>query len=130
MYKDHNNLIFIFNPLSLLQDLNLSSLKNVLRCAVILSWFDYVCHHISGIENVWADLLGRWSVPRLLLRRILTIPPLVSVSNADFIWPDKAEVMQIQDRHKHLVHSKCNRHSHLWRNSEGAVWVSDEAEGL
>ncbi len=54
--------------------------------------------------------------------------PLFSVSNADFIWPDKAEVVQIQDKHENLMPSKCHRHGDLWCNSKGPVWVPDEAE--
>ncbi len=55
------------------------------------------------------------------------MPPLVSVCIADFIWPDKADVMRIQEKPMPL---KCNRHRDLWCNSEGTVCVADEAEGL
>ncbi len=63
----------------------------------------------------------------MFLRRIVAIPPLVSVRNAAFTWPDKDEVMQIQDKHRHLMPSKCNLHSDLGSNSEGAVLMQHEA---
>lgn len=58
LFTDHNNLIFIFDPLSIMPDLSQSSLKKVLRWAVRMSIYNYTCVHISGEENVWADLLG------------------------------------------------------------------------
>ncbi len=83
LYTDHNNLIFIFDPLSIIPDLTAGSVRKVLRWAVSLSWFNYVCYHISGQDNVWADLIGRWS-PAPTVRRLASIPALVSTSDDDF----------------------------------------------
>lgn len=96
LYTDHNNLIFIFDPLSLMPDLSLSSVRKVLRWAVRLGMYNYVCMHIRGEENVWADLLGRWSAPPIV-RRLISIPPLLSASAEDFSWPRSEEIVQLQE---------------------------------
>eukprot|EP00171_Calliarthron_tuberculosum_P004016 IDg4016t1 len=63
LFTDHHRLIFLFDPLAVVPDLSQTSLRKVLRWAVHLSACNYTCVHIKGTENVWADLLGRWSAP-------------------------------------------------------------------
>lgn len=46
LYTDHNNFIFFFDPLTIGPDLSQISLCKVLRCAVKLSTFRYICYHI------------------------------------------------------------------------------------
>lgn len=58
LHADHHNLIFIFETLSLLPDLSASSIRKVLRWAVRICTYNYVSMHISGMDNVWADVLG------------------------------------------------------------------------
>ena len=56
LYTDHNNLIFLFDPLSVVADMSQTTLRKVLRWAVRLSLYQYTCFHITGEDNVWADL--------------------------------------------------------------------------
>lgn len=63
LYTDHNNLIFIFDPTTLMPDIGQVALRKVLPWAVRMSAYDYVCYHISGTDNIWADLLTRWCIP-------------------------------------------------------------------
>lgn len=56
LFTYHNNLVFPFDPLSLVPDLSQAALRKVIRWAVRLSGYNYVCLHISGANNVWADL--------------------------------------------------------------------------
>ena len=59
LVTDHNNLIFLFDPLSVMPDMTQTSLRKVLRWAVRLSVYNYTCFHIKGTDNVWADLGDR-----------------------------------------------------------------------
>lgn len=61
LYIDHSNLVFIFNPIRYLPGLSASLVRKVLQRAVAISWYNYVCYHISGMDNVRADLIGRWT---------------------------------------------------------------------
>lgn len=85
LYTDHNNLVFILDPLSVDPDLVQTALQKVLRWAVCSSFYNSVCIHIKGTDNVWADILGRWSAPRTL-RRLVHLPVLPSVTTNDFDW--------------------------------------------
>lgn len=84
MYTDHNNLIFIFDPLAVLPDIGLAAVHKVLRWAVRLSMYKYDCFCIRGDENVWADLMTRWSI-LLITRRLVNISPLPTTFE-DFEW--------------------------------------------
>lgn len=53
LYKDHNNLIFLFDPFYVVEEMYQSSLRKVLRWALKLSVYNYTCYHIKGKENVW-----------------------------------------------------------------------------
>lgn len=54
LYTENNNLIFLFDPLSVAPDMSQTSLRKVLQCAVKLSIYSYTCYHIKDEENVWA----------------------------------------------------------------------------
>ena len=83
-YTDHNNLIFIFDPLATVSDFSLSSMKNVLRWAVGMSTYNYTCYHIRGKEIIWADIICKWVANNSTLRRLIHIPPLTSSINESF----------------------------------------------
>lgn len=62
-YTDHLNLVFLFDPVSVVADLSQTCLQKVLRWPVRLRAYNYTSVHIDGNENVWANLLGRWATP-------------------------------------------------------------------
>jgi len=129
IYTDHNNLVFIFDPLSVLRDISLSSLKKVLRWAVRLSVYNYTCIHIPGSENVWADLLSRWAVPNIV-RRIIRVPALPSSSADDFIWPDNAEIAEAQHAHISTRPKGLTAKDGLFINDYGAIWIPADCSDL
>eukprot|EP00171_Calliarthron_tuberculosum_P013494 IDg13494t1 len=62
VFNDHRNLLFIFAHLALEPALGRHVISKVQRWALYFSRFSYAIEHISGIENVFADLptrLGR-----------------------------------------------------------------------
>lgn len=102
LHTDHHNLIFLFDPLVVVPDLSQISLRKVIRWAVRLSAYNYTCIHICRADNVWADLLGRWTVSDTV-RRLVSVPFLPVSSPFEFEWPclQEIEVQQykfIQDR--------------------------------
>lgn len=104
LYTDHNNLIFLFDPLSVVPDLSQTSLRKVLRWAVRLSIYQYTCYHIKGEENVWADLLTRWSNANRTVRRLVHIPELPSACSDDFEWPSAKDIADVQQEYSPTAH--------------------------
>lgn len=81
LYTDNNNLIFIFDRTSIQLDISQGSLRNVLRWAVQMSMYDYICIHIRGTDNIWAHVFTRWTIP-VTISCLVSIPPL-PISFAD-----------------------------------------------
>ena len=59
LYTDHRNLVYIFSP-SALMTKGKQAAERLERWAITLSPYRYRIHHISGEDNVTADLLSRW----------------------------------------------------------------------
>jgi len=129
LYTDHNNLIFLFDPLSVVPDLSQTTLRKVLRWAVWLSMYNYTCFHIRGTDNVWADLLGRWSAP-VVVRRLIRIPELPSSSADDFDWPTATVIAEAQSTTDTERPKNLRLTDDLWRNPIRAIWIPDTATEL
>lgn len=129
LYTDHNNLIFIFDPLSVVPDLSQNTVRKVLRWAIRLSLYNYTCFHIRGLDNVRADLLGLWSAPSTV-RRIVHICVLPPTTDKDFVWPREQEISDIQNCYRQNRPANLSCKTGLWRNPNNAVWVPDEAADL
>ncbi|OWY99175.1 hypothetical protein PHMEG_00029874 [Phytophthora megakarya] len=58
MFCDHRNLIHVFDP-----DTNVKKhvKGKLLRWSMKLQNYRYVIEHISGPQNVWADMISRWA---------------------------------------------------------------------
>lgn len=128
LFTDHNNLIFIFDPIAVKPDINQAATRKVLRWAVRLSNYQYVCSHISGKDNVWADLLTRWSAP-LTIRRLVTIPPFPTTFK-DFDWPARDDIICSQEQHSGSRPATVQTLKELLCFPSGAVWVPDEDTAL
>lgn len=63
LYTDHNNLLFPFDPAAIMSDIWQGVLRKVLQSAVRMTAYNYVCILIRSSDNIWADLLTRWSIP-------------------------------------------------------------------
>lgn len=95
LLTSHDHLAFIFDPLGIVTDLSQTSIRKVLLWAVLLSSYNYAFYHISGDDNVWADILGRWSAP--VIHRLVLIPPLTSTKQDGLKWPFHASIKLLQD---------------------------------
>lgn len=139
LYTDHNHLVFILDPLAVMQDLSKTSVKKVMRCAVQLSFYNYVFFHIKGKENVWADLLSRW-MPKILLRRLVFVPPLVTAFEENFDRPSLLQIKTYQMNYKKMIlkqkltEENKNEKYHLLdltldegllKNKNGLIWIPD-----
>ena len=129
LYTDHNNLIFLFDPLFVVADLSQGTLRKVLRWAVKLSMYNYTCFHIKGLDNVWADLLGRWSAPRTV-RRLVRIPALPTSSAPEFVWPSIQAIADIQSAAEQERPPHLTLVQNVWKNSSNAVWIPDSAADI
>lgn len=82
LYTEHANLVLTFDPLAIHPDLGRASVRKLLRRAARFWVYNPTCTYISGARNIYADLLGRWTMPATT-RRLFTIPELSSASAED-----------------------------------------------
>lgn len=127
LFTDHNNLIFISDPLSLVPDLSQASMRKVIRWAVRRSIYYYECTHLSGVDSVWADLLSRWTKTPII-RRLIRIPPLVSASADDFEWPSPTSIAEEQSKHTKPPNVQDN--DGLLVTPSNKIWIPQEATDL
>jgi hypothetical protein len=97
----------LFSP-----NLKRHTLDKIQRWALRLSGLRYTIQHISGEDNVCADLLTRWGVARSpptraksvrIYRSAIDDPAgdsfeihLRSLASDDFVWPSQSEIISIQ----------------------------------
>lgn len=129
LYMDHHNLTFLCYPIAVVPEILISSTRKVLRWAVRFIIYNYTCVHIKRIDNVWADIIGRWSQPATL-RRIVKIPELSSSDAEDFQWPNGKEIAKEQAEHDDVRPNNLELESGLWVNSTGSVWIPDDSTDL
>lgn len=98
LYRDPNNLIYLFDPLSEVSYLGHTSLRKFLWWAVKQSEYNYTWFHISGDDKIWFDLLIRCqSYPTI--RILVTIPTLPISTSTDFVWYSSDDTYMSQQHH-------------------------------
>ena len=158
IYTDHRNLVFLFDPFLFSENLKRHNLDKIQRWALRLSGLRYTIQHISGDDNVWADLLTRWGAPkqtparafsvRLYQSKTVTDPPagsfcytssgphLRDLASETFVWPSESEIKLIQSEAAEdstvIVGTErfVRDDSGLFKNASGVVWVPHHASNL
>lgn len=96
LYTDHNDLIFILYPLKIIPDIEQGVVSKVLRWDVRLYAYKYVCFHIFGEDNIWAEILTTWDI-QIKIGRSFNTPPLPPTFR-DLEWPSRADVRSSKAR--------------------------------
>ena len=60
LFTDHRNLVFMLDPFSVTNKARRNSVDKISRWALSLFSLNFSIHHITGDDNMWADLLTRW----------------------------------------------------------------------
>lgn len=101
LFCDHANLIKVFSPV---EEVKQHVRSKLLRWSMQLVGQRYTIEHIPGSDNVWADLVSRWS-PRqqLAVKTVRTRSPvgpsmLRPLQDPNFQWPSTAAVRAEQEQ--------------------------------
>ena len=60
IFVDHKNLVYLFDPLYRPTAAKKFTEEKLQRWALRLNAFPFTIEHVTGEDNVWADLLTRW----------------------------------------------------------------------
>jgi hypothetical protein len=153
LFTDHRNLIAMYNPTRCTKQ----SAELLIRMGIALRDFNFEIHHISGEDNVWADLLSRWgavgdeSQLNVAVRRISTVTPDSSdnvqdgplanedlieharvqpLSREKFVWPDMNEIAEEQRRYLTDQNDLGRNQDGLFVNNNNRVVIPTQSEAL
>ena len=127
----------MFSPRSIEPKLGFHVVSKVQRWALHLSRFDYNLEHIIGSENVFADMLTRWtkghkrkptsSICSLVLQNHQQLVP----SSREVEWPS---IELIKNAQVHIMEDTCGA---IRRDPEdnllkkdGKIWIPDNSAAL
>lgn len=131
LHTDHNNLISLFDPTYVVMDLSQTTVRRVLRWDARISVYNFTSIHIKGQDNVWADLLSRWSAPAPTIRFLVHILELYSSYAPVFEWPTCEEIAKVQEESEERAFSLFqNTAGGLWKTAKKEILVPDDAADL
>lgn len=125
LYTDHSDLIFIFDPTTTIPKIGHVSLRKVHLWPDLMWVCNFVCIHIRGVDNLWAEFITLWSTPRTTLH-LISIPPL-PITLSKFVCPFRATMPTSQDAHSSSLPASAVLCDSNWIVSYlGPVWMMTE----
>jgi hypothetical protein len=123
-------MIYIFDSRDRNPGVAQHSEARLLRWAMKLSSYNYVIEYIPGEDNVWADLLSRWSEP--VARRVCRVLMAPITVPDTFVWPTMADIAASQRSHESTKPPACHENIKLQLlvSSSGAIWIPRRATSL
>ncbi len=139
LFCDHRNLCFMFSEQP---SLKLPTRSKLMRWAFELQSFRYTIEHIPGDQNLWADILSRWTTPIFKARkatknkgrkrsrdrnRYSVKTPIVQPLK-NFEWPDRETIAGSQTKHGRPPEAdKYELRDGLWYlKNTTTVWIPIE----
>jgi hypothetical protein len=138
LFCDHKNLIQIFS----LTNVSKPTAQKLQRWALFIQRFRYTIEHISGEDNVWADLMTRWgaspddtTVTHTAVRRVRAIAVTADdrvrpLQNPGFVWPTIEEINTAQQKWLTCVEERKRNRDNLVVTDNGKVTIPEEADDL
>jgi transposase InsO family protein len=136
LFCDHANLIQIFCPGTEIRKHVRGKLQ---RWALMLSDYRYEIEHVKGSDNVWADLVSRWLVPRtdspaaakaIRTRASSTLSRLRPLMDPAFVWPRPDDVRAAQRRYRSSAPPHTVEADSGLLLVEGKMWIPTQAKEL
>jgi hypothetical protein len=117
LFTDHRNLVFVFSPTGVKK----ASTERLIRWSDLISSYRFVVEHISGVSNVWADLLSRWQTKDSGHPLLASLNLRTPTTLEDFSWPSLDEIRSAQLNHESTPESLVLHETLL--SKEGRIWV-------
>lgn len=126
--------MYIFNPTAANPSIQKHVANKIQIWALTLAAFQYTIGHISGDDNVWADLLSRWGATASKEKITITSGRMASLFSApiapdldpDFTWPCEEDIKAVQDEaiNKGISPTCKHQRNQLITREGGAIWTS------
>ncbi|KAH9150500.1 hypothetical protein AeRB84_006672 [Aphanomyces euteiches] len=99
LFKDHRDLIYMFNLHELNNDMTNYHADKLQRWALVMSTFPYTIKCLPGDTNVWGDQLSRWGSAqscRTIARVRKSLHVVSPLQQNDFEWPTANSILEAQ----------------------------------
>ena len=108
LFTDHKNLVFILD--SDRRQVFKHADDRLSRWAMTLMSFNFTLEHISGEDNVVADMLSRWKLehPQTVCGASFQPGECSTIVKEEFIWPDLQQIRRLQESVTEEEKSKYN----------------------
>ena len=132
LFTDHRNLSFLFNPKVFNPLCAKHTASRLERWAIRLMGLQYTIEFIPGKRNLFADLLTRWEVPALAVKRTIYIQEEVNPMGAqDFKWPDMQDIARVQAASDESLEAyKKHEKWGVLVDKNDCIWIPDQAQEL
>lgn len=133
VFTDHRNLLYVFAPIALRPNSPRHVLSKVHRWAIHLSRFEFVIDHIEGANNVFADILTRWSKGYRNTRAQQT--NTIAALYKDIV-PTASAIKQVnvgdilEEQTKYKPTEVLEKDENGLYKKESSIWIPDEATNL
>ena len=135
IYTDHANLVYIFDPLGMNPGIAKYTASKLTRWALKLNEFTFIIKHISGDQNVWADILTRWAFQRRnnisavkTEKRIKSVllAPVNTLHHPDLVMPSEKDISNEQSKHRRIRPNNTEAMDGIWKFSNSRIWIPDQ----
>ncbi|GMF44236.1 unnamed protein product [Phytophthora fragariaefolia] len=93
----------MFNPFATDTGIQRYQADKLQRWSMTMTTYRYVIEHVRGEDNIWANLLSRWSGPSTpmdqslaRMHQIVLVPAVSPLAECSFAWPTFAEICAAQ----------------------------------
>ena len=129
IYTDHQNLVFIFDPLKSHPNMPAYLVSKIQRWALILSQFEYIVSHVPGELNYFPDLMTRWGATSKVRRLYVPTPNVESQTfERDAISEKIRQVQKATPPAEATIITVGTAHGCLGR--DGKIYVSKSAKQI
>jgi hypothetical protein len=128
IFTDHRNLVYILDPKARASETRRHVNDRLERWATKMLTYRYEISHISGEDNVWADLLSRWARPTSAASAAAMKgggwnPRIRPLQNQQFEWPTIKEITDMQERSRQIPDKAVKVEDGMRVTEESQIWI-------
>ena len=95
----------------------------------------YVIEHVAGKQNVWADILTRWTISsgsknKSITMKALILAPITPSLDKHLDWPKREDFETAQKVHNEKAPGRFTKTDGIFQDSNNVVFIPDQAETL
>lgn len=133
IYTNHANLVYMYDPVGKNPGSSKHTANKLSWWALKLKEFRFIIEHITGEDNLWADMLTGWTVhPRnkVALSRIGKVKtffatPICPHTNEKYYLPNRKDIKPERLKHMKTKPNYLTNKCGIWLFRDGNIWIPE-----